>query len=210
MADVPIWMPEDLSEVLGTVFSFDISGCSELEGDKLFCGFQSFGTYVKDNSICELSFNPTDELGLDAPILHAFMPIEAADTVISFIEDQISERSQIETNNHIDMRSVLAPHTQRGMDHVRDDVCGWFDLDGSTFIFNDFNTFHGFRRLFGRSLLDIPHIDRYMGYVPPVGALPDDVTPLMLRLANIWGSAVSCDWNGKELSIKPNSPMAAI
>lgn len=157
LADVAIVMPEGIAETLRGIFSFDVGGRNELEGDKIYKALQRFARYRQDETLCQVRFVTRNELGDEADTVYALTPIEHAAETIEFIEDQISAQPEIETVNYLGMAKVLSGGER---EEYQKDVVGWFDLETPCFIVKDLKLLAALRRNFALHELNLPTMDR--------------------------------------------------
>lgn len=191
IADVAIYKSEAMHEVFGQFFSFDVGGCSELEGDKIFTAMRKFYAHVQNQSLCRIAYNP-EELQGNTKFFYAIAPIENAEAVIDLIDDQLSEVPEGETVVTTGMRKAA---------YGEGDIIGWFDLKRSAFITNEHRLLFGLKKIF--EIQDLPGINRFMDYDPDICLPLEDGRKQMSILAHHWGQPVSCNWNGQLVTENP-------
>lgn len=221
LGEVSINIPEELMRGLREILSFDVSGRNELENNNIPQAIAEFYGYAQNNALCEIWFYP-DELGDNAKNLYILVPIEKAEEIILFIEDQISNRPKIETVNYLGMKEILENNNIKSF---RENINGWFDLDTPAFMFKDYRSITQIRHFFGiedvleipghplkkpddhiflgNIIANLPRINRFMEFQPEVGTIQNQAIPLMRRLANTWDKAISCPWNDGHLVVRP-------
>jgi len=192
LADVVIAMPEPIAEALREVFSFDVGGCNELEGDKIYKSLQQFAERATEDKLCVIRFLP-EELGERMHSLYAIAPIENAEAVIDLIEDQIDETPQKGSVLATGMRDAVLNDTN---------TIGWYDLKREAFIFTDISPAFALQHMFG--ITDAPHINRFLEYEGEPGMMLAEGKSQMSVLANAWQRPVEFVWNGKPIIAHPD------
>lgn len=207
LAEVPISMPQEMSDALHEMFSFDVSGCWELEGRALFKGFREFGEHVRDQNLCRISRYFYNEAVGDGDFLEAVTPIDKALETAYFINDQLSDNSEIRTIVPVGIKHAVETHDPRKGDFQRimdGDPVGWFDLEGPTMIF--FNSSDAGRKIGAVfDLINLPCVDENLNYLMRSGSIVSKQVKMMGVLAQAWNTPVVCkNANGFDYSVAPS------
>lgn len=193
LAEAAIFMPKELSQALRHVFTFDIGGRNELEGDKIYRAMRDFSRYMRDKEMCVISFDASEIKTAQLPFLYALAPMTQALEVIDFMADQVGPESY-----------DLAVSTGMKRSFEQDsNIIGWFDLDTPSFIFRNMRPAMLMCQMAGTTLADLPQIDRHLNYAPSYGEWQKDAIPKMGVLAKAWGQTVTTNWNIEDITVTP-------
>ena len=193
LAEAAIFMPKELSYALRHVFAFDVGGCSELEGDKIYRAMRDFTRRMHNKEMCVISFDAVEADATYPPFLYALAPITQAPEVIDFMADQVGPETY-DLAVSTGMKRSFEPDS---------DILGWFDLDTPSFIFRNMRPAMLMCEMAGTTMAALPQIDRHRNYAPSAGERQKDAIPKMGVLARAWGRTITTHWNVEHVAVTP-------
>lgn len=186
--DEIIPVPDAVKTAFKDIFQFDTMNNADFNGLKISKAVQAFIRAAIDKNVCEIAYQPTES----SKTIHAFTPMEKAFDVSYFIQDQLSDQSEIRSKEQTYMRNVVLGH--KTTDYESKNVIGWLDIDKHFFMFADDDAALNFRMLC--TLYDGPKVDLNLNYLPHIGQRKDDALSQMKKLANTWNQTVFCKDTG--------------